>query len=172
MRIALDVDGVLADVLEMWAGRRGIPKGDARSWYFWKDLGIPADEFYRGLDACWQEWRLIPPTEDRIGEKAAALAELGTVDIVTARTPATDAAVREWLEHHGVPYSKYVSVPSGAQKAELEYDVFIDDSPINAEKITEAGMRVIVYEQPWNAGLDPARYRRVAGLEEAASLLG
>ena len=35
-------------------------------------------------------------------------------------------------------------------KADLDYDVFIDDSPLNAVKFLENNKKVILYSQPWN----------------------
>ena len=41
---------------------------------------------------------------------------------------------KNWLKLHDVTYHNYVSVIDGPMKADLDYDVFIDDSPLNAIK--------------------------------------
>ena len=35
-------------------------------------------------------------------------------------------------------------------KADLDYDVFIDDSPLNALKFLQNNKKIILYSQPWN----------------------
>ncbi|RNJ76998.1 MAG: hypothetical protein EB830_02915 [Nitrosopumilus sp. H13] len=172
MRIALDVDGVLANVIKPWLSynnsiRTNIEMQDVRDWDFWKILDITSSDFYAELNACWKDWLSIPPTEDDLSSAVGNLAELGTVDIVTARDPSTDSFVRKWLAHHKIRYEKYVSVPSGLMKADLDYDAFIDDSPLNAEKFLEKGKRVIVYTQPWNMHLPEDKFVRTPDLAGA-----
>ena len=174
MRIALDVDGVLADVMRAWIehggpARAGFRMEDARDWDFWKDLGMTKSEFYSGLNGRWEDWRTVPPTEEGLGPSTGELAGLGYVDIVTARDPSTDRYVRDWLAHHGIRYGEYVSVASGLMKADLGYDVYIDDSPLNAERIRETGGRAIVYDQPWNRHLEG--FERVGGLAGAVAAI-
>ena len=161
MRIALDVDGVLADVMRAWLGRTNpgrlvpITTDDMAEWDFWRRFNIGRRDFYAELDACWgEDWESIPPTEPDLAGAAASLCNLGDVDIVTARSASTDRYVRLWLDRHGICYERYVSVAAGPMKADLDgYDVFIDDSPINAEAFLRRGRRMILYEQPWNASV-------------------
>ena len=156
MRIALDVDGVLADVIRAWLEysngvRPRIAKSQITDWDFWRGFGIKRRDFYEELDRCWKDgWRSIPPTDGGIGRASGELGRLGRVDIVTARDPSTDPYVREWLDLHGISYRDYVSVPAGPMKADLDYDVFIDDSPLNAAAFLDRGRRVVLYTQPWN----------------------
>jgi len=56
------------------------------------------------------------------------------VEIVTARESSTDSFVKNWLNHHNISFDNYVSVIDGPMKANLDYDVFIDDSPLNILK--------------------------------------
>jgi hypothetical protein len=44
-------------------------------------------------------------------------------------------------------------------KADLDYDVFIDDSPLNAIKFLESNKKVILYSQPWNQQIEQAILR-------------
>ena len=62
-------------------------------------------------------------------------------------------------------------------KADLDYDVFIDDSPLNAIKFLENNKKVILYSQPWNQQIEQAILRiedisnnglfRISNLSEA-----
>ena len=39
---------------------------------------------------------------------------------------------------------------SDAPKAHLDYDIFIDDSPIHALSVSREGKIALLYNQPWN----------------------
>jgi len=52
-------------------------------------------------------------------------------------------------------------------KADLDYDVFIDDSPLNALKILQHNKKVILYSQPWNKHISDNRILRISNLSEA-----
>lgn len=173
MNIALDVDGVLADVMLCWiekSNRRRdrLTKEQITSWDFWRDLGIGGHEFFGELSECWRDWRSVPPTEEGLSEKTRRLSELGRVDIVTAREKSTGGCVRRWLDLHGIVFDGYVEVAAGTLKADLDYDVFIDDSPLNAAAFIRKNRPVLLYGQPWNADFDDPRAVRVSSLAEAA----
>ncbi len=171
MKIALDVDGVLADVITSWirTSKTDIHVQDIKSWDFWKDLEIPRDTFHTQLDSCWNNWSGIPPTESDLGDKTSRLSDLGDVDIVTARSPDTDTSVKAWLRYHGIVYRNYVSVAAGVMKADLDYDVFIDDSPITATKMITENKQMILYTQPWN--LHVTGLMRIKSLSDVTQLL-
>ena len=139
MKIALDVDGVLADVIESWLKysnsiRPKLSKNDITDWDFWKKFQINRFDFYEELSSCWKNWKTIPPTEKNISKNTKKLLEFGQVDIVTAREKSTDEFVKQWLKLHDVSFDNYVSVVDGTFKAELDYDLFIDDKNINSER--------------------------------------
>ncbi len=172
MKIALDVDGVLADVILCWIERsnrhrRHLTKEQITSWDFWRFHGIDRYDFYRELSDCWKGWRTIPPTEKNLAENTKRLQEFGRVDIVTARERSTDGFVRQWLKLHDISYDSYVSVVDGTLKADLDYDVFIDDSPLNASALAEKGRSVLLYGQPWNAGFHSPKSIRISSLNDA-----
>ena len=55
MKIALDVDGVLADVIKSWLNysnsiRPEISKQDITDWDFWKKFQINRFDFYKELN--------------------------------------------------------------------------------------------------------------------------
>ncbi len=176
MKIALDVDGVLADVIEPWLAynntvRKPLEKADVTDWDFWRRLGIDRLLFYEELSLCWKDWASIPPTERDLARATEDLSALGQVDILTAREKSTDHFVKEWLKLHGISYGSYVSVDYGPKKAEFDYDVFIDDSPLNASRFMQGGKAVLLYCQPWNRGVSGPGMRRISSLHDAVKLL-
>lgn len=176
LKIGLDVDGVLADVIDTWISynnkiRSPITKSDISDWNFWAKLGIGKFDFYKELSSCWMGWEKIPPTESQLPLATNDISKIGTVDIVTAREESTHPYVKNWLKSKKIHYSKYVGVLEGSEKANLHYDVFIDDSPINAKEILDAGKSVIIYNQPWNLRFDDPRVKRIDKLRDAVPII-
>ncbi|MDE1764261.1 MAG: hypothetical protein KGI27_14310 [Thaumarchaeota archaeon] len=176
MRIALDVDGVLADVIDAWLSynnkvRTTISKSDISEWDFWKKYNINKFDFYKELSECWKSWKTILPTENNISRASRELSKMGTVDIVTAREDSTHDDVKNWLKMHDVAFKNYVGVVEGTEKAKLDYDVFIDDSPINAETMLAREKSVILYNQPWNLQFPDPRAKRIYELREAVEII-
>jgi hypothetical protein len=176
MKIALDVDGVLADVIQSWLNysnsiRDKILKHEITDWDFWNKHQINRYDFYDELNSCWKNWKEIPPIENNLSLVTKNLSELGNVDIVTARERSTDSFVKNWLEFHNVSYDNYVSVIDGPMKADLDYDVFIDDSPLNALKIIQQNKKIILYSQPWNQHISEKEVFRISNLSEAIEKL-
>lgn len=177
LRIALDVDGVLADVIESWLSynnkiRPAISKSQISEWDFWRNHGINKFDFYNELSICWRSWRDIPPTENDIAPATEQLSSLGTVDIVTARDESTHNDVKNWLRLHKINFKNYVGVLEGTEKSRLDYDVFIDDSPLNAASMLKEGKSVILYSQPWNLSFADDKATRIHALKDAAPIIG
>lgn len=177
LKIALDVDGVLADVIHAWLSysnntRQAISRQDISEWDFWRKFNISKFDFYEELSRCWKSWEKIPPTEDGISRASKEIGNLGSVDIVTAREDSTHKYVKNWLKMHDVTFENYVGVAEGIEKAKLDYDVFIDDSPINADSMIAEGKSVILYSQPWNATFSDNRVRKINRLIDAVNIIG
>lgn len=176
MKIALDVDGVLADVIESWLIynnkiRSNISKDEITNWDFWKKFKINRYDFYEELTSCWKNWASIPPTENNLSIVTQNLSNFGQVDIVTARELSTDSFVKNWLKLHDITYQNYVSVIDGPMKADLDYDIFIDDSPLNAIKFLQRKKNVFLYSQPWNQHISDQNIQRITTLSEAVEQL-
>ncbi|KFM22238.1 putative nucleotidase YqfW protein [Marine Group I thaumarchaeote SCGC AAA799-B03] len=176
MKIALDVDGVLADVIQSWLNysnsiRQEIQKHEITDWNFWKKFDIDRYDFYSELRSCWKNWISIPPTEENLASITKNLSDIGQVDIVTARERSTDSFVKKWLEYHNISYDNYVPVIDGPMKADLDYDVFIDDSPLNALKFLQNNKNIILYSQPWNQHIVENKIHRISNLSEAIKKL-
>ena len=178
LRIALDVDGVLADTMRLWIRLWNREKGqklsyeDLAEWDFWKELGISSDEFMRMMNKAWRMWREIPPTEPNLAEKVSKIKSFGKLDILTARPRETEKYTLRWLEAHRIPFDEYVWIESSRLKPNLSYDVFIDDSPRLVEGCILQRKLLLLYDRPWNRGIREDRYvRRVKSLDEAYNIL-
>jgi 5'(3')-deoxyribonucleotidase len=178
VRVALDVDGVLADIINVWLNRynkksRGkmLSIDSICRWDFWKELGYDEHRFYAELAECWDEWYNVPLTEPNMPIYVSKLKDIAErVDIVSAQI-AKDHVIR-WLNYNGIKYDGYVSVAMGRDKAKLDYDIFIDDSPINALSIAGMGKHVLLYDQPWNKHVcNNSKIVRIKSLRDAIEIL-
>ena len=146
-----------------------------------KKFKIDPFDFYSELSSCWKNWKSIPVTEKNLSLTTKNLSNFAQVDIVTAREVSTNSFVKNWLEYHDISYDNYVSVIDGPMKADLDYDIFIDDSPLNAIKFLENNKKVILYSQPWNQQIEQAILRiddisdngisRISNLSEAIEMI-
>jgi uncharacterized HAD superfamily protein len=164
LKIAVDLDGVLAESMVVWCELANKEFGthlkleDLDSWASWKKFQISKDDFYRILDASWEEWKQIPPTEPGIASKVAQVEKFGTIDVVTGRSKQTEDAAREWVETQKVRYNRFVRVEGWREKADMDYDVIIDDAP---DLMPLVSRRLIVwgvlYDRPWNQNVPELR---------------
>ena len=69
MKIAIDLDGVLADASKIWMRLLNerfdikVDKSNVDQWDFWKKIGISKKAFEEVFDDAWKEWQLIDETE-------------------------------------------------------------------------------------------------------------
>ncbi|MGH9998358.1 MAG: 5' nucleotidase, NT5C type [Nitrosopumilaceae archaeon] len=176
LKIGLDVDGVLADVIHTWLDynnrmRKPISKEEISEWDFWKKHQIDKYDFYKELSLCWQTWYKIPSTEENLYTTTSVLSRIGEVYIVTAREEYTHTYVKSWLSSQKITYKNYVGVVEGLEKTKLNYDIFIDDSPINAKSMLDAGKSVILYTQPWNLSFNDPRAKRIFQLKDVIHII-
>ena len=179
-RIAVDLDGVLADtivpVCRMLNERRAakLSVESFVQWNAWEIAGITKDEFFRTLDEAWFSWKDIPPIEENLNVKVGRLGEYGTVDIVTGRSPATVPHAKSWLQEYAIPFDSFVRTSDSTKgKARLNYDLYVDD---NAELMALVASRLhgsgILYLQPWNRNATPMpRIYRVKRWDEIPAVV-
>jgi len=162
--VGVDLDGVVADYF-------GHIRFSAARW-----LGVSTDNLPKEVDYDFKSWgsekwpggfialhryavvkeklfSTMPPIEGA----AQTLRKLSEDDfrirIITYRlcmkfhhaTAITQTI--EWLEKHDIPYWDICFV---GDKAAVDADVYIDDSPSNYKKLVAANKRVWLYRQGWN----------------------
>ena len=166
LRIAIDMDDTLADVVSTLFRRYRLPPPHV--WLFEKEYGIRLERFMRDLRTMWvKRWGMIPPTEGGLSASVGKLIGAGNVvDIVTVDFVEQK---RKWLGLHGIPFRDVISVRRGEDKAGLDYDVFVDDSPVNHAAFAEAGKASVVYERKWNH--DVRARPRIRSMSEAADAI-
>lgn len=166
MRIALDVESVLADSNE--AALRSTDKLErsdiSQEWNFDAETW----QIFMGVtDAVWRHNpQMIPPEEPAIDEYVSAMRENNEVHVLTAREH-VDEQIVWWLDEHNISYDSFES--TNRPKWEYDYDIFIDDNP---EMFGEC--RLLLRHQPWNADCDDGDSKmvdRIYSLAEATTFV-
>jgi len=123
--LALDMDGVLADVhqfvYDLLPGN--FDPAEQTTWdapieYFGREA------FLDGFEAAWADhWPQIEPFEDDIAKTVAELRKFFDVHIVTTQADSESMmdGKKSWLFRQAVTFDEFVPVPHGKSKAELFY---------------------------------------------------
>ncbi len=179
LRIAVDLDGVLAETMTAWCTLANHEFGtrltidDIDGWASWRKLGVSKDDFFRLLDEAWDDWEQVPPTEPGLAAKVRKVETFGSLDIVTGRSRKTVPSAKNWLAHQGIPYERFIRVDGWRDKVLLNYDVYIDDAPDLMPLVSRnPAMRAILYERPWNREISTMRgVVRVKGWKQIPQVL-
>lgn len=70
-----------------------------------------------------------------------------------------------------ISYNDMIVVDYGPLKSALDFDVFIDDSPLNAKNIAATGKLVLLFDQPWNRDIRGEGIVRINGFPEAIAAI-
>ena len=159
MKIALDFDGVLSHTMKSWVKRynkrkdkhANISVRDIDKWAFYESWGMTKEECFDIFDECWGDWRKLEPLEPDQWQKTKMLCNLGEMDIVTAVTEKFLPNIESWAICKGLHYNKIIH---SSNKTDLDYDIFIDDSPKNIQEIFDAHKLALMYNQPWNRNVE------------------
>ncbi len=145
-RVAVDIDFTIADVsrpmLEMHnaINATNYKREDVTDWD-WASVNMTLDQFYDFYVKAWVDryhsiGLIVDPRLLREAERYYSL------DLVTSRAghPMSEKTIdplKKWLRHHGLSDIKLVISKLNEEKSELDYDIYIDDSPNLARKISE-----------------------------------
>lgn len=174
---AVDLDGVLFDsntamlrtVNERFGTAYEIAHILAYDWYTWCDR-----EHARHALTSFRE--LVPRMPWLVAAPAGVrrLAAAGQVSILTHRTPDLTAATAAVLA--GLPLRAIHHVDQAVAKAglalELGCAIALEDNPTQALAYAESGLRVYLFDYPYNGHIRHPRIRRVAGWAEVLAAEG
>ena len=147
MRIALDIDGVLADFGLHFFDYLGIE--DKTPAKFWDDPRFRNNMHLIGGDA--EFWLGIPPlvTPDEL--------EFVPIAYVTARDIETQIT-RAWLRLNGFPDVHVETVKLGGSKVKflkgINPDFYIDDAIHNFEELNDSGVNTLLMTRSHNEDYD------------------
>lgn len=143
---------------------------DIETW----DWGLERFGPHRYLSALWHAWTLrpleVPPMEDGLAETVNLLRRQFEVHIVTTVPdhPGLAEGKQQWLDYHDIVYDDLVVVEPGLSKADMDYDVYVDDKPALPKKVNQERPDATVFlrDQPYNqdAAGDYVRVQSVADI--------
>jgi len=167
-KIAVDVDGVLADIYSPIFKRMGLPYTweDVREWDFFDDLHVDRQTFWDAYKKLWsEEYKLIPLVEK---DAPHIIAELRRrhfeIHIMCNRPRQTVSGTVLWLRFHRIEYDKLIVFPPLTDKTKYlnDYLFLVDDN------LAYACGKVILFDRPWNQCVNA---RRIRSLQELLDIL-
>lgn len=192
-KVGIDVDDVIADCaapyLRAFAEWFGLDLGEAPlGWHLLDGFNeIPKEdkEEFRIRLYGGPFFSQLEPYPD-CAEAIRLLAGAGhDLHFITARSERRRGVTEEWLARHGLlPFARGVHLrPTGdfvprsydasqsaefkvAKALELGLDAFCEDDPLISRRLAEAGLRVLLFDRPWNGDLDHPRVRRVRSWDD------
>lgn len=184
MSIAVDFDCVLSDTVKKWVQifnqdysekyNLHLSYNQIKEWDFHEGFGITKDDSREIFNQCWMKWNSLEPTEFMLSHKTKTLSDMyDGLDVVTAVNPIHEESVKKFLKKYKIKYDKIVF---SENKEELDYVIFIDDSPDNAKKMFDCGKSVLLYNQLWNIDIENKQEKsihlsRVYSLDHTIQLL-
>jgi 5'(3')-deoxyribonucleotidase len=88
--IAIDIDGVLADIHSVVIQKLGLKAPTPTKWDFFDEIGITKKDFWRAYIELWsQEYQLIPLIEPDAPTTIAKLRQRYEVHIISSRPKET-----------------------------------------------------------------------------------
>jgi len=169
-RIAVDMDGVLADVFEQfldWDEREHGSRQLRENLMGQKELEVfrnartylYTEKFFRSLKVMQDSQEVLKRIHDHYD-----------LYIVSAATefPQSLPEKQEWLLEH-FPFISWEKIVFCGSKQIIDADIMIDDHFKNLDHFN--GELTLLYSQPHNALADPGRHRRVETWREIESIL-
>jgi 5'(3')-deoxyribonucleotidase len=154
LKIAVDIDGVLADQVSAVLERIEREYGQK---YQKTDVNR-AHWTFQGIDIWTEISRLLKDPEyvlsiPVIDGARSALQKISRKDlcVVTARRPETAIATKQWLSRHFPCLREYYYAKVGNKHC-VPSNILIDDFDLNIVEFVKSnpGKRAILFEQPWS----------------------
>ena len=163
MKIAIDIDGVLLDIIvrycEIFNKRYGTSykKKDIKTWNFFSDWNIDEETAFKIFYEIYEDSQNVPFIDDKAPKIMKKLNERYDLDIVSARLPEYRSSIIEKLDSHdvkaGIQYTELILLHHRPYDIKLKqnYDLYVDDNPNLVEPIKLMKERtLLLYDQPWN----------------------
>ncbi len=163
MKISVDVDGVLFDIMILYCKifnkryKTDYNKKHVIQWDFFIDWNIEREDAFAIFREIYETPAHVPLTDQNAPQILEKLNKDNKIDIVSARTKKFRPQLEKELSVHGIEkgrhYDKLILVDDTPKdiKLQLKYDIYIDDNPFLADAIKNVkNSTLLLYEQPWN----------------------
>ena len=166
MKIAVDIDGVLLDLIGRFCNiynkefNTNKTAKDITRWEFFKDWKVSEELIYAIFHKAYKDSMSLPLIDESAPRILKELNKKHHVDLVTARNIDFKQYLLERLNSldikKGIHYRKLIHVETKPYdlKLQLNHDIIIDDNPNLVESIIVFNYKtLLLYDQPWNQNL-------------------
>ncbi len=163
MKIAVDVDGVIFDLISVFLNifnhnyNTTYKKSDITQWEFYKNWGIYENQVYEIFYQIYNNKFSISLIDEKIPEYLRIIKKDHHVDILSARNHNFKSQLIQILLKYninkGQSYDRIILVDEKPYdlKLKYEYDLYIDDNPNLIEPIKKKkDITLFLFDQPWN----------------------
>ena len=173
VKIAFDVDNVLADTINLWCKKVNnitglkIIKDDISNHKIVGSVSLSPKFIYRIMAQIWEEWESLPMTEENIPEYISELEENDfVIYIVTSRPKRSEKYVIKWLNKNKLKYNKFYAIGPYSSKSKINSDFLVEDAPEHIVKFIKSNRFAFIYDQPWNRNLNLDNTLRIKSIRE------
>lgn len=163
MKIAVDVDGVLLDIITPYINiynqkfKSNFKKEDVQRWDFYIDWNLSEEEAFEIFYKIYNNAVSVSLIDNEAPVFLQKLNQDHQIDILSARTFKFKSQLREKLDtfniKKGLHYQKLILVEAKPYDIKLQYnyDIYIDDNPHLVEKVkNKKKATLLLFDQPWN----------------------
>jgi uncharacterized HAD superfamily protein len=166
--IGIDIDGVLVDTIRHSAAflsdRMGMP---VSAWDIVHGFGDIKDIDRHFAENGEALLGTLPPYDHAV-EVIGRLCVVADVYLVSARAEFNRSVTEAWLERHGIRPREVILTGGAGKLATCHYrniGIFVEDSPLNARDLADAGITILLLETDYN------RYLQHPGVTHCADWL-
>jgi uncharacterized HAD superfamily protein len=187
-KIGLDLDEVVVDYISGFLGfynrksHTSFKKGDFDFYGLQKTLGVSKEQAKKAI----QEFESLPEFEDirpieGAIETICHLSEKADFHIITSRPRSLNEKTERFLKryfgrmHFGISYSGDIYSEQGDKKSalcrKLGIPVLLEDSARYSLECANEGVKVLLFDRPWNKEVSHENLFRVFGWNEVPGIL-
>ena len=167
MKIAVDIDGVLLDIIIPYIEKFNqkhdteYTKKDVTNWDFYKEWNITEDEAFEFFYEIYENTMSVPFIDEEAPEFMNKLHKLHELYILSARASQYRTQIIEKLDSHDIKkdshYNDLILVYHKPYDLKITqpFDVYIDDNPNLAKAIQKTDDKyLLLYDQPLNQKIE------------------
>ncbi len=178
--VAIDVDSTIADLWSVILAQHNASQAtnytvdDVVDWNL-ECINMTNEQWMDAYVKAWKDMSSVIPLLIDVRLLRQAERHYG-ITFLTSRKDngsleSTSQPLMEWLERHGIGDIEVVLSMPHRHKSELDYDFFVDDSPVLAEAMCSedyGGKKLFLVDTPYNRKIeDCANVTRVRDVNEA-----
>ena len=178
MRIAFDIDNVLADTISKWCEEMNtsyglkIKKKDIKNHKIAGSVDLNPKLIYKKLDQIWENWKKLPMTEDDISGFINELKDKNIIIyVVTCRPLRSIKYVKNWLTFNEINYDEFYPLGPYKSKAVIDSEYLVDDAPEHIKSFISKGEKAFIYDQPWNKHIVKEGVYRIESIKEISDYI-